>query len=277
MLLGASQCQKLPMILPKMSMLYVLARRPSSLKDTSPLWLTSLSEQFEIAVYDESKAKQPVKDLVRAKLLPQLRAQFQQLAPALIEEHGKDLQHPVNATEVGSGGSAKSTAIAPSKEKAALDTSAAVKGSSVNTTSVVDDSEYRTTAEELYQTFTDPARIAAFTREAPRVFEGAKAGGKFELFGGNVIGSYLELDQPTRIVQNWRLKQWPAGHFSKLSIRFDQNNADQVTNMRVKWDGIPVGQEEVTKRNWGEYYVKSIKTTFGYAITSGHVSIKSSR
>jgi activator of HSP90 ATPase len=26
---------------------------------------------------------------------------------------------------------------------------------------------------------------------------------------------------------------------------------------------VPIGQEEVTKRNWGEYYVRSIKQTFG--------------
>jgi activator of HSP90 ATPase len=34
--------------------------------------------------------------------------------------------------------------------------------------------------------------------------------------------------------------------------------------MRVTWSGVPVGQEEVTKRNWGEYYVRSIKQTFGF-------------
>ena len=50
---------------------------------------------------------------------------------------------------------------------------------------------------------------------------------------------------------------------TKLSISFDQNDVDGVTNMRVTWTGVPVGQEEVTKRNWGEYYVRSIKKTFG--------------
>lgn len=33
----------------------------------------------------------------------------------------------------------------------------------------------------------------------------------------------------------------------------------------MTWEGVPVGEEEVTKRNFGEYYVKSIKQTFGYA------------
>jgi activator of HSP90 ATPase len=128
---------------------------------------------------------------------------------------------------------------------------------------VTDSEEFRTTAEELFQTFTDPNRIAAFTRSPPKVFEGAREGGKFELFGGNVSGEYLTLDSPKTIVQSWRLNQWPAGHHSRLQIDFDQNDVDHVTMMRVSWTGVPIGQEDVTRRNWGEYYVRSIKTTFG--------------
>ncbi len=77
-------------------------------------------------------------------------------------------------------------------------------------------------------------------------------------------GEYLSLEEPTKIVQKWRLGQWVEGHYSTLTIGFDQNDSDAVTVMRVQWDGVPVGQEEVTRRNWGEYYVRSIKTTFGY-------------
>lgn len=128
---------------------------------------------------------------------------------------------------------------------------------------MTDNDEFRTTAAEMYQTFTDPQRLAAFTRAPPKVFEGAKPGGKFELFGGNVSGEFVELKEPTKIVQSWRLDQWPAGHYSTLQIEFDQNDVEHVTVMRVTWSGVPVGQEEVTKRNWREYYVRSIKLTFG--------------
>lgn len=84
------------------------------------------------------------------------------------------------------------------------------------------------------------------------------------MFGGNVSGEYKELEQHKKIVQSWRLAQWPAGHYSQLQMEFDQNDVDHVTVMRVTWTGVPVGQEEVTKRNWSEYYVKSIKATFGF-------------
>ena len=220
---------------------------------------------FEIDIFSESTAKQPVKDLVRSKLVPQLRQEFQKMAPALIAEHGKDIQHAAGVDPSSGFAPAKvHPHNTPASASASVTSSANKSGSIVNTTTVTDNEEFRTTADEMYQTFVDPARLAAFTRSPPKVFEGAHKGGKFELFGGNVSGEYLELDQPKKVVQSWRLSQWPAGHYSKLQIEFDQNDVDHVTVMRVTWEGVPVGQEEVTKRNWLEYYVKSIKTTFGF-------------
>jgi activator of HSP90 ATPase len=211
-----------------------------------------------------------VKDLVRKKIVPQLREKLAKLGPALIAEHGKDIQHapgsgPASGTATPTYTSSSSTALHGKVSGTATPTSGAAstqggtEGPLVNVTTVTDTEEFRTTAQELFQTFTDPQRIAAFTRAPPTVFEGARKGGKFELFGGNVSGEYVELEEPTRIVQLWRLKQWPAGHYSRLEIKFDQNDRDAVTIMRVNWDGVPIGQEEVTKRNWGEYYVVSSK------------------
>jgi activator of HSP90 ATPase len=190
------------------------------------------------------------------------------LSPALIAEHGKDIQHAPGSNPSSGFSTPKYHPPATSVPHSATEITSTQSnhGSIVNTTTVTDSEEFRTTAEELYQTFTDPGRIAAFTRSPPKVFEGAKKGGKFELFGGNVSGEYVELEQPTKITQTWRLDQWPKGHYSKLKIEFDQNDVDHVTVMRVTWDGVPIGQEEVTKRNWGEYYVRSIKTTFGWVL-----------
>ncbi len=199
---------------------------------------------------------------MKSKIIPQLRTHFQKLAPALIAEHGKDIQHAAGSNP-SSGFSTPKLHPQASTPKPAQSSAPTSTSGVVNTVTVTDNEEFRTTAEEMYQTFVDPQRLAAFTRSPPKVFEGAEKGGKFELFGGNVSGEYLELESPKKIVQSWRLSQWPAGHYSKLQIEFDQNDVDHVTVMRVTWEGVPVGQEEVTKRNWLEYYVKSIKTTFG--------------
>ena len=139
--------------------------------------------------------------------------------------------------------------------------------------------EFRTTAEELYSTFTDPQRLAAFTRGPPRQFEGSHVGGKFSIFDGNVVGEFAKLEPHKQMVQKWRLAQWPEGHFSTLEINFDQNDVDGVTQMRVTWTGVPIGQEDVTKQNWEVYYVRSMKQTFGYvsfpppSVANGWVSL----
>ncbi|MCJ1339891.1 hypothetical protein MMC09_005183 [Bachmanniomyces sp. S44760] len=226
---------------------------------------------FDIDIYADSAAKQPVKDLVRSKMVPQLRKKLHRLGPDMIAEHGKDLQHSSPSSGVSTptttttASTAAQTNAKPSTSNLSnTKTSINEKGTSINTTTVTSTEEFRTTAQELYTTFTDPKRLSAFTRAPPTIFEGAHPGGKFGLFGGNVSGSYKTLEEPTRIVQNWRLAQWPEGHYSELDIVFDQNDRDQVTVMRVTWKGVPVGQEEVTRRNWGEYYVRSIKTTFGF-------------
>ncbi|EOD47395.1 putative hsp90 co-chaperone aha1 protein [Neofusicoccum parvum UCRNP2] len=224
---------------------------------------------FDIDIYSDSSSKQPVKDLVRSQITPKLRERFQNLTKALVTEHGKDIQHAPGSNP-GSGFSTpkvyESSSLNKAKESTSSSTTTATSGNgpSVNTTTLTDNEEFRTTAAELYQTFTDPQRIAAFTRAPPKVWDGAKEGGKFELFGGNVSGQFVKLEEAKTIVQKWRLAQWPQGHFSTLNISFDQNDVDKVTVMRVEWEGVPIGQEDVTKRNWGEYYVKSIKMTFGF-------------
>jgi len=211
---------------------------------------------------------QVIKDVTRSALLPKLRAKLVQLAPALIAEHGKAIQHqPGQGPPTGFEKSRVTSTTQISKGASKTSATAAQttsSGEKVSVTSLTDTSEYRTSAEELYKTFTDPQRIAAFTRSPPKVFEGAQVGGKFELFGGNVSGYFETLEPNTKIVQKWRLAQWPAGHYSTQKIEFRQNNEDHVTVVEVDWQGVPVGQEEVTQRNWGEYYVRSIKTTFGF-------------
>ncbi|GLI75349.1 co-chaperone [Penicillium ochrochloron] len=221
---------------------------------------------FEIEIYSDASSKQPVKDLVRSKILPQLRKTLVTLTSALITEHAKDLQH---APGVNPSAGFAPAAVHPqtNKKEAAPVTTSTTSSTgkvAVNTTTVTASDEFRTTAEELYNTFTDPQRIAAFTRGAPRQFEGAHPGGKFAIFDGNVTGEYVKLDAPKQIVQKWRLAQWPEGHFSSLEINLDQNDIDGVTQLRVEWSGVPIGQEDVTKQNWELYYVRSIKQTFGF-------------
>lgn len=70
--------------------------------------------------------------------------------------------------------------------------------------------------------------VQAFTR-GPVKLE-AKQNGLFELFGGNIHGEFIEIT-PTRIVQKWRCKQWPSGHYSKLVIDICEKSDHTEVNL----------------------------------------------
>lgn len=132
----------------------------------------------------------------------------------------------------------------------------------VNTTSLTETTEFQTSAHELYETLTDIQRAQVWTRGPVQLSK--EVGSKFEFFGGNVSGEMLELVPDKKIVQTWRLRSWPAGHFSKVTLEFDQGS-DCVT-LKMHQTGIPVGEEELTRTNWSGYYWRAIKGSFGFGV-----------
>ncbi|KAG8034582.1 hypothetical protein G9C98_007658 [Cotesia typhae] len=78
---------------------------------------------------------------------------------------------------------------------------------------------------------------------------------------GNIYGEFEEVS-PTKIVQKWRTKQWPDGHFSEVTI--DINEKSDHTEVNLTQTEVPSTEEESTKENWDRYYWDAIKRTFGF-------------
>lgn len=206
---------------------------------------------FDTEIYSETKEKAFVKELIKTALIPRLRTLLQKFPDALIEAHGKDVliasQAGVTPT-VGTAGNA-ANAPAPSKSEAtSTGTSRATTHKTVNTSSISETYEFQTLAKELYITFLDKARVAAWSRAAPKL--DSKVGGKFSLFNGNIEGEFLELDENAKIVQTWRLEAWPKDHYAKLTLAFDQGL--DGTNLRMVMDDVPLSQEDVVKTNFDQ-------------------------
>ncbi|KAF3908849.1 hypothetical protein ABW20_dc0109545 [Dactylellina cionopaga] len=239
--------------------------------------------KFEIVNYSDNQEKQPVRELVRSQLTPQIRTKLACFGEALIEQHGKDIQHTEENDPKYKSSLAPVNPSSSSHQPENLGSSVTQNHSQisvVNTTEIKDAFEFQTSADELYETFTDTRRVAAFTRSPPEIFK-ASNGGAFKLFGGNVEGEFITLTPSQSIVQKWRLSSWPKGmffekycvdflktntrqtadHYSTMTINFDQGT--DTTFLRLGWEGVPIGQEETTRKNFEEYYVKSIKRTFG--------------
>lgn len=83
----------------------------------------------------------------------------------------------------------------------------------------------------LYQFF---QMVQAFTKGPVRLEP--KKGGKFELFGGNIHGEFVELS-PEKIVQKWRSKQWDEGHFSEVVL--DIREKSDHTEVNLTQTGVP--------------------------------------
>ena len=76
--------------------------------------------------------------------------------------------------------------------------------------------------------------VECFTRGAVKLEP--KKGGNFELFNGNIYGTFLDLT-PKKITQKWRCKQWPAGHFSEVTI--DIAEKSDHTEVNLTQTGVP--------------------------------------
>ncbi|CAJ0745941.1 633_t:CDS:10, partial [Entrophospora sp. SA101] len=180
--------------------------------------------------------KDSIKQVIRKHLTPLLIEKFKNIGKDMVETHSKDVY-----IEPSQLGAPNQKPITPSEPIAI---------------------EMQTSADQIYETLLDPGRVTAWTRSRPDIFR--LVGSKFSLFDGNVTGTILELVPNEKIVQTWRLRTWPKDHFSTVTLRFEQTSDN--TMVHLTQEGIPIGEVDIVRRNWQNYYWNSIKSVFGYDI-----------
>jgi len=119
---------------------------------------------------------------------------------------------------------------------------------------------FKCRSSELYNALTIPEMVQAFTQSAAKL--DVKVGGKFELFEGNIQGSFVELVENEKIVQLWRFKSWPSGHHSKVTFSIKQT--EDETKLELEQKDIPANEYDKTREGWNRYYWEAIKRTFGF-------------
>lgn len=93
-------------------------------------------------------------------------------------------------------------------------------GVKLNTSTIDTTQKFQCTGQEFYDSMTRIEMVTAFTK-GPVKLDAVK-GGKFELFGGNITGTFEELVPGKKIVQRWRYKQWPAEHYSTVTLNISE-------------------------------------------------------
>ena len=108
---------------------------------------------------------------------------------------------------------------------------------------------------------TQKEMIQIFTTGDVKMTE-AKQGESFEMINGSVSGVFVEVVPFTKIVQKWRLKTWPADHFSDVTIEIRQSSED--TKVKVKQSNVPEKEIETVRLGWKRYYFEAMKRSFGF-------------
>jgi activator of HSP90 ATPase len=111
---------------------------------------------------------------------------------------------------------------------------------------------------EIYNILLSSSAFSACTKKSFDMFTASSAkidsvtGGVFSLFDGHIIGRILELVPGQRIVEAWRVVDWPAGVYS--IARFDLSTEGAGTRLTFEHIGFPEGLKEHLALGWQQHY-----------------------
>jgi activator of HSP90 ATPase len=111
---------------------------------------------------------------------------------------------------------------------------------------------------QVYNTLLSSAAFSASTKKSFDIFTASSAkidsvvGGTFSLFDGHISGRILELVPDQRIVEAWRVVDWPAGVYS--IARFDIGAEGSGTRVIFEHVGFPEGLKEHLSIGWQQHY-----------------------
>jgi activator of HSP90 ATPase len=111
-------------------------------------------------------------------------------------------------------------------------------------------------AARIYDALTDARQFAAVTGGAPAEID-AEPGGAFSCFGGMIVGRNVELVPGKRLVQAWRVGNWPEGVFSV--VRFELRDEGTQTRLVFDQHGFPAEQQSHLEGGWHKMYWEPLR------------------
>jgi activator of HSP90 ATPase len=117
---------------------------------------------------------------------------------------------------------------------------------------------FKVAPAQIYNTLLSSAAFSACTKKSFDMFTASSAkidsvaGGTFSLFDGHITGRILELVPDQRIVEAWRVIDWPAGVYS--IARFDISAEGSGTRVIFEHVGFPEGLKEHLSIGWQQHY-----------------------
>ncbi len=114
---------------------------------------------------------------------------------------------------------------------------------------------FNASANAVYMALTDSSEFAKFTGAEARI--DTTDGGAFLCFGTFIAGRNIELVPNTRIVQAWRVFNWPDGVYS--IVRFELTEDDGKTTIVLDHAGVPEDVAGHVDSGWGVKYWEPLR------------------
>jgi len=121
---------------------------------------------------------------------------------------------------------------------------------------------FKASPQRIYETLLSSKRFSDCIKKSFENFTAKSAnidssvGGAFSLFDGHIIGRILELVPNQRIVEAWRVVDWPEGVYSIAKFEF----RPQGSGTRLIFDhvGFPDGLKEHLSTGWTQHYWEAL-------------------
>ncbi len=117
--------------------------------------------------------------------------------------------------------------------------------------------DFKVSPERLYEALLDTKQFCEFSAKSTE-FSAKSAeidrsvGGAFSLFDGHIIGRNVELVPNRRIVQAWRVVDWPAGVYSIVKFELKPNGSG--THLVFDHTGFPDKWRDHLAAGWQSHY-----------------------
>ncbi|MFA5774515.1 MAG: SRPBCC domain-containing protein [Ilumatobacteraceae bacterium] len=123
---------------------------------------------------------------------------------------------------------------------------------------------FDTGVERAYRTLADSAEHSAFTGAPAKL--PTESGEQFTTHGGAIEGRTLELVPNERIVQAWRVADWPQGVYSIVRYEFSGDN--KRTEIKLTHTGLPEDAAEHIAVGWQNMYWTPLTEYFSKKLSS---------
>jgi activator of HSP90 ATPase len=125
---------------------------------------------------------------------------------------------------------------------------------------------FKVSPQQVYKALLSSRQFSESTKKSYANFSATSAkidgavGGAFSVFDGHIIGRILELVPNQRIVQAWRVVDWPAGVYS--IVRYEMKAQGSGTQLIFDHIGFPQGEKEHLAVGWQEHYWDALTKYF---------------